>query len=181
MVMPFHKVNVPTGTKFARLVEDGAVYAELIKKAQRPLLIVGPRCLRESLDGKLLLDWAIEIAQTAGIPICATAHTKKGLLERGIPPECSYDIIEILNSLKNDRWRGVKGEGNHDLVVLIGSRSDLASAGLSTLKHYASHLKTMTVDKYYYPNADYSSPNFIKDKKWVEFLRAMIDNLAQNP
>jgi acetyl-CoA decarbonylase/synthase complex subunit epsilon len=180
MIMPYHKVNVPTGTRTARIIEDGAQYAVLIKKAQRPLLIVGPRCLTEALDEKPLLDWALAISRTAGIPICATAHTKKGFLERGYSPESSYDVVEILNSLKNPNWKGVRGEGNHDLVIFLGIRTDLASAGLSTLKHYAPHLKTMTLCRYYFPNADYSMPNFPKEKKWLEFLNAMIDNLAQN-
>ena len=177
MAMPYHKVNVPTGIKMARIIEDGGQYAELIKKAQRPLLIVGPRCLADSLDEKLLLDWAITIARDAGMPICATAHTKKALLERGYTPESSYDFIEILNALKNPDWKGVKGEGNHDLVLFIGIRSDLASAGLSTLKHYAPHLKTMTLDRYYFPNSNYSMPNFPKDPKWLEFMNALINNL----
>ena len=56
MPMPYHKVNVPTGTKMARVIEDGGQYADLIKKAQRPLLIVGARCLTDLLDEKLLLD-----------------------------------------------------------------------------------------------------------------------------
>ena len=181
MVMPFHRVNVPTGTKIASIVEDGEQYAALIKKAKRPLLIVGPRCLVNILDGKPLIDWAITIARAAGMPICATAHTKKALLEKGYNPESSYDFVEILNALKNPDWKGVKGEGNHDLVLLLGIRTDLASAGLSTLKHYAPHLKTMTLCRYYFPNSDYSMPNFRKEDKWLEFLNAMIQNLNQKP
>jgi acetyl-CoA decarbonylase/synthase complex subunit epsilon len=177
MAMPYHKVNVPTGTKLARIIEDGAQYAELIKKAKRPLLIVGPRCLTDSLEEKLLLDWAISIARATGMPICATAHTKKMLLEKGYNPESSYDIIEILNALKNPEWKGVKGEGNHDLVLFLGIRSDLASAGLSTLKHYAPHLKTMTLCRYYFPNSNYSMPNLPKEAKWLEFMNALINNL----
>ena len=179
MAMPYHKVNVPTGTKVARIIEDGGQYADLIEKAQRPLLIVGPRCLTESLDGRLLLDWAVEIAKTTGMPICATAHTKKAFIERGYTPDSSYDIIEILNALKNPDWKGVKGEGNHDLVLFFGIRTDLASAGLSTLKHYAPHLKTMTLCRYYFPNSDYSMPNFPKEHKWLEFMNALIQSLNQ--
>lgn len=174
---PFHAVNVFTGIKAARTVKDGADYAELIKKAKRSLLVVGPRCLNGSLGGKSLLDWALEISGAADIPICATAHTQKDLLEKGYTPECSYDIIEILSSLKNPEWQGVKGEGNHDLVLFFGIRTDLANAGLSTLKHYAPHLKTMTLDNYYFPQANYSMPNILKEKKWQEFLDKMIEKL----
>lgn len=177
MTMPYHKVNILTGSKGARVIEDGAKYAELVKKSERPLLILGPRVLEETLDGRPLIDWALEVADAGGIPICATAHTKKALLDKGHTPACSYDLMEILNSLKTPGWAGVKGEGPHDLVLFFGVRTDLAAAGLSTLKHYAPHLKTLTLCKYYFPNADYSMPNFLKEKKWQEFLSTMIANL----
>ncbi len=76
MVLPLHRVNVLTGTKAARVIEDAEEYASLIQRAKRPLLVLGPRLLESSLDGKLLLEYALEIAKTANIPICATAHVR---------------------------------------------------------------------------------------------------------
>ena len=87
--LPYHRVNVLTGTKAARVIEDPAEYALLIKKATRPLLVVGPRALTMSLDSKPVIDYAIEIARTLNIPICATAHTRKKLAESGIEPASS--------------------------------------------------------------------------------------------
>ncbi|MEJ2740888.1 MAG: carbon monoxide dehydrogenase beta subunit family protein, partial [Dehalococcoidia bacterium] len=72
----------------------------------------------------------------------------------------------------------VKGEGNHDLVLFLGIRTDLATQGLSTLKHFAPHLKTMTLCKYYYPHASYSLTNYRKDDKWKEFLDTLIEKLS---
>jgi acetyl-CoA decarbonylase/synthase complex subunit epsilon len=186
--LPYHRVNVLTGTKSARLIEDPAEYAHLIKRAQRPLLVLGSWALSMHLDGsfqslfghfsgKPLIEYAVEIAKTLNIPICATGHTKKKLLELGVEPASSYDIIEILNHLKDPAWKGVKKEGNHDLVMFLGFRPDLAEQGLSTLKHYAPHLKTMTLCKFYYPHASYSLPNFKKDDQWKEFLDNLITNL----
>ncbi len=177
ITLPYHHVNTLTGTKAARLIEEPGEYAHLIKRAKRPLLVIGPRTLTMSLDGRLLLEYAIDIAKALNIPICATAHTKKKLLELGVEPDSSYDIIEILNHLKDPGWQGVKKEGNHDLVMFLGIRTDLGEQGLSTLKHFAPHLKTMTLCKYFYPNASYSLPNFRKDDKWKEFLETMIANL----
>jgi acetyl-CoA decarbonylase/synthase complex subunit epsilon len=186
--LPYHRVNVLTGTKTAKLIEDPAECAHLIKRAQRPLLVLGSWSLTIHLDGayqslfghfsgKPLIDFGVEIAKTLNIPICATAHTKKKLLELGVEPASSYDIIEIINHLKDPGWKGVKKEGNHDLVIFLGFRTDLAEQGLSTLKHYAPHLKTMTLCKYYYPHASYSLPNFRKDEQWKEFLENLITNL----
>jgi CO dehydrogenase/acetyl-CoA synthase epsilon subunit len=61
----------------------------------------------------------------------------------------------------------------------VGHTPDLAEQGLSTLKHHARHLKTMTLCKYYYPHASYSLPN-LKDGKWKEFLESLITNLKEN-
>jgi acetyl-CoA decarbonylase/synthase complex subunit epsilon len=178
-VLPYHSVNTMTGTKFARLIEDPEEYALYIKKASRPLLVIGSWALKVPIGDKLVIDYAVEIARTLDIPICATAHTAKKLREMGVEPDSTLDIIEILNHLKDPDWKGVRGKGNHDLVMFFGFRTDLGEQGLSTLKHYAPHLKTMTLCKYYYPNASYSLPNFRKDDKWKEFLDTMITHLKQ--
>ena len=176
--LPYHRVNVLTGTKAARVIEDPAEYGLLIRKAARPLLVVGARALTISLDGRSLIEYVADIAGTLRIPVCATATTRKKLVETGVEPASSYDLVEIINHLKDPQWAGVKKEGNHDLVIFIGVRTDLAEQGLSTLKHYARHLRTMTLCKYYYPNASYSLPN-LRDGKWKEFLDTLIANLKE--
>jgi anaerobic carbon-monoxide dehydrogenase, CODH/ACS complex subunit epsilon len=177
--LPYHRVNVLTGTKTARMMEDPAEFSLLIKKAARPLLVVGSRALTMSLAGRPLIEYIADMAKALNIPVCATAHTRKKLVESGVEPASSYDLVEIINHLKDPQWGGVKKEGNHDLVMFIGVRTDLAEQGLSTLKHYGRHLRTMTLCKYYYPNASYSLPN-LKDEKWREFLDALISNLKES-
>jgi len=180
MVIPFHRVNVLTGIKSARLIEDASEYANLIQKAKRPLLVLGPLLSEWSLDGKLLIEYTLEIAKIANIPICATDIVKRKMVELGTKPDSVYDAVEIVNALKDPDWRGVKKEGNHDLVIFFGIRSDLEEQCLSVLKHFAfTHLKTMTLDKYYFPHANYSLPNFRKDKQWKAFLESLIDELKK--
>ena len=174
--LPYHHVNVLTGLKSARIIEDPIEYASLIKRAKRPLLVVGPNVLKESLGGKPVIEWVLLVAKALSMPVVATAHTKKKMLELGAPPASSLDIIEIVNHLKDPAWPGLKKEGNHDLVVFIGVRTDLAAAGLSTLKHFAPHLKTLTLDKYVFPHASYSMPN-LKDAQWQEFMEKLIAEL----
>ena len=179
MTLPLHRVNVLTGIKAARVIEDAEEYAHLIKRAKRPLLVLGPRLLEWSLDGKLLLEYALEIAKTVNIPICATAHVKGKMVEMGVKPESVYDAVEIVNHLKDPEWQGVRKEGNHDLVIFFGIRTDLGEQALSTLKHFAPHLRTMTLCKFVFPNADYSLPNFRKDEQWKAFLESLISNLRK--
>jgi len=177
--LPYHRVNVLTGTKSGRVIEDAAEYAQLIKRAKRPLLVLGSWTLTMALDGKLLIEYAVNIAKAIDIPVCATAHTKKELLELELQPASSYDTTEIINFLKDPDWQGVRKEGNHDLVMFLGLRTDFATQALSTLKHFAPHLKTMTLCKYYYPHANYSLPNYRKDQQWQEFLDSLITELKE--
>ena len=179
MVLPLHRVNVMTGIKAAKIIDDAEEYANLIKKAKRPLLVIGPQALRIALDGKLLLEYLLELSKAADIPICATAHVKGKMVELGAQPDSVYDAVEIVNALKNPEWQGVRKEGNHDLVLFCGFRTDLGSQGLSTLKHFAPHLKTMTLCKYVYSNADYSLPNYRKDEQWKTFLQDLISKLKE--
>ena len=178
-VIPRHRVNVLSGIKSARLIEDSTEYANLIKKAKRPLLVIGPLLLESSPDRKLLLEYALEIAKVVNIPICATAQTRGKIVELGIKPDCVYDTVEIVNALKDPEWQGVRKEGNHDLVIFFGIRSDLGNQSLSTLKHFAPHLKTMTLCRQSFPHANYSLPNFKKDAKWLEFLENLIADLKK--
>lgn len=176
-ILPFHRVNTLTGTRTARVVEDPKEIAKQIKRAKRPLLVIGPLLTKITLGEKLLIEYAIEIAKAGSIPICATATTKAKLLEYGVKPESVYDVVEIVNALKDPNWKGVKGEGNHDLVLFFGIRTDLANQGLSTLKHFAPHLSTITLCKFYHPHADYSLPNVRKDEQWKGILDGLIENL----
>jgi acetyl-CoA decarbonylase/synthase complex subunit epsilon len=177
MSLPLHKVNVLTGTKSAKEIDNAEEYVALIKKAKNPLMVMGPKLVDGTLGDKPLIDYALEIAQAANAPICATANVKAKLVEKEVTPDSEFDTMEILNALKKADWKGVKGEGNHDLVLFFGIRTDMANQGLSVLKHFAPHVKTMTLCKYVFPNADYSLPNIRKDEKWKEFLEGLISAL----
>lgn len=178
-ILPLHRVNVLTGTRTARMVEDPAEFAKQILKAQRPLLVLGPKVMKITLGERLLIEYALEIAKARNIPTCATATVKSKMVELGVTPDCVYDIVEIIHALKDPEWKGVRKEGNHDLVLFLGFRTDLGNQGLSVLKHFAPHLKTMTLCKYYYPHADFSLPNIRKDEQWKAFLEGLIENLKK--
>lgn len=179
MSLPYHYVNVLTGTKSCKVLEDASEVAGLIKKANRPLLVIGPLCASLELEGCCLMEFGARIAQAGKLPVVATANTRKKLLELGVTPDSTYDIVEIINHLKKPDWKGVKGEGNHDLVIFLGIRADLANQGLSTLKHFAPHLKTLTLCKFLHPHATYSLPN-LKDDKWKNILESVINIFTEN-
>jgi acetyl-CoA decarbonylase/synthase complex subunit epsilon len=179
MVTPFHTVNVLTGVKSAMVLDSATEYAALVKQANRPLLVLGPKLLDESLGGRLLLEYALDIAKAGNMPICATAHVKGKMMQLGVKPDSEYDAVEIVNRLKDPRWLGVNKEGNHDLVLFFGFRTDLGNQSLSVLKHFAPHLRTITLCKYFFPNADYSLPNIRKDEDWQKFLEEFTSSLKE--
>lgn len=138
----------------------------MFQKAKRPLFVVGPYAKNEPLRGHVK-----DIAETWDLSIVTTADTFKSFNENGIKSD-SYGIVEIANLLKDPEWKGIDGEGQYDLVLFIGCIYYIASQGLSTLKHFAPHLKTLTICKYFHSNADASFPN-MKDEEWEIYLEKM--------
>ncbi len=100
-------------------------------------MVIGPRAVEHTIGHRLHLEYCLDLAKLVKIPICATAHVKKKMLEFGTTPDSVYDIIEIIHRLKFHDWKGVKKEGKQDLVIFSGVRCGLAEQGLSTLKHFA--------------------------------------------
>jgi len=155
------------------------VFAAMIKRSKNPLLIVGGYMYME-LAGRPLVDYAIEIARGAGCPIVATAHTLKLFLERGFPA-VYMSMVDIVNRLQDPSFTVDPSRAPpHDLVMFLGVRYELASQGLSTLKHFAPHLRTLTLCKWYHPNADWSFPN-VKDEEWRKLLEGLAQALSQPP
>lgn len=157
--------TVIAGPKQALLVTPETAKM-MIKKAKRPLMVVGPIAANEPL-----IDYTLAIAEKWELPLVTTGDAFKAFNERGIETK-PHGIVEIVNLLKDPEWQGIKGEGQHDLVIFIGCIYYIASQGLSTLKHFAPHLKTLTLCKYFHSNADASFPN-MKDDEWFKYLEKM--------
>ena len=157
--------TVIAGPKQALLVTPKTAKM-MIKRAKRPLFVVGPIIKEDPL-----LKLTIDIAKNWNIPIVTTGDAYKTLRDRDLDSN-PYGIVEITNLLKDPEWKGVNGEGQHDLVMFIGCIYYIASQGLSTLKHFAPHLKTLTICKFFHSNADASFPN-MKDEEWSIYLEKM--------
>ncbi|KZX15492.1 acetyl-CoA decarbonylase/synthase complex subunit epsilon [Methanobrevibacter cuticularis] len=157
--------TVIAGPKQALLVTPETAKL-MLQKAKRPLFVVGPYAKDEPL-----MSHVVDISKEWNLPIVTTADTYKKFNDNEIETD-SYGIVEITNLLKDPEWKGVKGEGQHDLAIFVGCIYYIASQGLSTLKHFAPHLKTLTICKYFHSNADASFPN-MKDKEWYAYLEKL--------
>lgn len=171
---PWETANVP-GPRRAELLTP-AIAARMIREAKRPLFIVGSLALETELKGKSLIEYAIEIARESKMPLVAVSHTLKAFLERGYRPDASMPVINIIDRLRDPHWEGLKGEGQHDLVVFLGVLYYLGSQGLSTLKHFAPWLKTITLCRFFHPNAALSFPN-MSEEEWGDYLERLIVRL----
>lgn len=140
-VVPWEKGNI-FGPKTAT-ASKGDVVGRLIKSAKRPLMIVGAKILDEQVGGKPLLGYVVELSKSAEIPIVATAHTLKYLVENGLKSPMLMGIVEITDRLRDSKW-SLDGKGPHDLVILAGITYQLQSQMLSTLKHFAAHQDDIT-------------------------------------
>jgi acetyl-CoA decarbonylase/synthase complex subunit epsilon len=172
-VTPWEIGNI-FGPKTA-MASKGEVVGRLIKAAKRPLIVVGAKTLEEELGGKTLLSYVVELSKSGGIPVVATAHTLKPLLESSLQPAAAMGMVEITDRLRDQDW-SLDGKGPHDLAIFVGITYQLQSQMLSTLKHFATHLKTVSLDRYYHPNADFSFPN-LDEKIWIQNLDKVVGTL----
>lgn len=164
------------GPKQANIAKPETVI-RMLMKAKRPLLIIGPviTCAEDddatSTQESELRSLCIKTAETWDVPVVTVGNAFQKFHQEGFETE-PMGLIEIVNLLKDPEWEGIRGEGQHDLVIFIGVTYYMAAQGLSTLKHFASHLKTVTLCKYFHSNADASFPN-MSDKKWIKYLEKL--------
>lgn len=152
------------------------IAAKLIQAAKKPLLAAGSLALETKVGDGLLIDVIAKLGEN-GIPVVATAHTLKGFLERGFDPAASMGIVDLTNRLTDPDW-GVDGKDPHDIIVFSGVQYSLLSQMLSTLKHFATNLRTISLDRFFQPNADWSFPN-LKEEEWEKEILIVVKTLSK--
>lgn len=173
IVAPWQMGNIP-GPKRAMPLK-GEIAVKLIQEAKRPLLAIGSLALETKVGDELLVDLIAKL--DGNIPVVTTAHVLKGLLERGSNPAASIGVVDLTNRLTDQTW-GVDGKGPHDLAIFLGIPYPLQSQMLSTLKHFATNLRTISLDRFFQPNADWSFPN-LGEEEWGEEILKVLENLAE--
>jgi acetyl-CoA decarbonylase/synthase complex subunit epsilon len=151
------------------------VIAKSIWESKRPLFIAGS-LLEELTFDKPAIDYAIELINLTKMPLVSVGKIAKNFLERGVKPEAIMPLVSIIDRLKDPEWKGVKGKGQHDLVIFFGIEPTVASQVLSTLKHFAPNLNTATLCPIYYPMADMpliSPPYMPHGERLAELIRIL--------
>lgn len=165
------------GPKKASLIIKPDIADAMIRRAKRPIMIVGHGILEYEVEGRKLIDCLIELSKRGKIPVVATASTNREFLNRGFSPAALMPAVDIANRLTDNQWKGLDGKDSYDLAIFAGLPYYMEWTILSGLKHFAPHVKTMTLDCVYQPNASWSFPNStIKD--WAANLTCIVANLG---
>jgi acetyl-CoA decarbonylase/synthase complex subunit epsilon len=159
-------------TKKANPIQKPEVAVAMIKRALRPILIVGSNITERWMEGKPAIDFIIELAKASKVPVVATAHMVSEFLKRGYEPAGFMSAMDIGNRLVDPEWQGLDGKGHPDLALFVGLPYYMESLILSGLKHFAPELKTMTLDNMYQAHASWSYPNATLEE-WANNLKVM--------
>ncbi|MFQ6127198.1 MAG: CO dehydrogenase/acetyl-CoA synthase complex subunit epsilon, partial [Candidatus Heimdallarchaeota archaeon] len=139
--------------------------AKLIQVAKRPLLVAGSLTLETKVGDGTLIDFVIELGKL-GIPVVATTPALKGFLKSEFNPSAFMGLSDLINRLTDPTW-SLDDNGAHDLVIFLGIRYSILSQMLSTLKNFTQNPRTMSLNGFFQPNADWSFPN-MKEEEWEE-------------
>ena len=167
-----------SSTKKANPITKPEVAVAMIKKAQRPILIVGSNATERWMEGKELIDYLIDFARASKIQVVATAHMVGEFLKRGYEPAGFMSAMDIGNRLVDAEWQGIDGKGHPDLALFVGLPFYMEGLILSGLMHFAPELRTITLDNMYHPHASWSFPNGTLED-WANNLKVMTSKFEE--
>jgi acetyl-CoA decarbonylase/synthase complex subunit epsilon len=167
------------GPKKALLIMKPEVVVAMIKRAKRPVLVVGHLAIEIDSEAGKMIDYAIRLNKATGIPVVATAHTIREFVKQGFQPASQMSAMDIGNRLKDPSWNGLDGKGPYDVALFMGLPYYMEFVILSGLKHFSTNLKTISLDRYYNPHATWSFPN-LKVKEWNQSFEVIINKLGGN-
>jgi len=168
---PWQCAEIAT-TKKANPIQKPEIAVAMIKRAQRPILIVGSNVTERWMEGKQAIEYIIEFANASKVPVVATAHMVGEFIKRGYTPAAFWNAMEISQRVGDPTWMGLDGKGHPDLVIYVGMPYYMEALILSGLKHFAPDLKTMTIDNMYHVHASWSFPNASLEE-WASNLKVM--------
>ena len=175
MAEPWQRAEI-AATFRAAVIRDSAQVVELIGRAKSPVLIVGHESLITEGEGKQPIEYAIAISKKFNIPIVATAQTVGEFLNRGVQSVTSMSAMDIGNRLADPKWTLPSGS-RPDLAIFLGITYIIEWNVISGLKHFAPHIKTLSLDRFHQPHANFSFPN-LTPKIWHQKMEEIVGGLV---
>jgi len=149
----------------------------LLKAAKRPLIVVGAHATKPSVGLPDLTDYVLRLAGVMKAQVAASPAIQSQFNNSGKTQVFGLGLEDLINRLKDKQWKGFDGKGAYDYVLSIGGVYYFESQMLATLKHFAPHIRTVSLDRFYQPNATFSFPSMDIDK-WRDGLSMMIEELG---
>ncbi len=162
-----------SGPKKAAVISRPEIIDAMVKRSKHPVMIIGHLASEIVLNDKTMIDYLIDLGKSRDIPIIATGDTNRALICRGYTQATIMPAVEAGHRLSDREWKGLDGTGPYDLAIFAGLPYYMEWTILSGLKHFAPHVKTMSLDNAYQPNASYSFTN-ISNREWLEIIKAII-------
>ena len=166
------------GPKHAKVFPNPTVAAAMIKRAKRPLLVIGSNAPDTETEDGDLIDYAIKIGKKGKITLASTGHLIGEFMKRGAENVYSIPFMNLGDRLRDTDWKGFDGEGQYDLVVFAGSQYYFEWLVLSGLKNFAQNLRTISLGNLYQPNASWSMGT-VDHKAWIGMLNEIAENIVQ--
>ncbi|MHA2601868.1 MAG: CO dehydrogenase/acetyl-CoA synthase complex subunit epsilon [Candidatus Thorarchaeota archaeon SMTZ1-83] len=154
-------------TKAAQLKRD-------LGKMKKPLLIVGSEAVNMEHGKGDMIDYAIALSEAGKIPVVATGGAIKSFIEKGFEGAKSMGAMELAFYLQDETWKGPHEKGPHDMVLVYGIPYYMQWTMLSGIMNFGTHLRRITLGRYYQPHADWSIPN-MKEKQWHALLDEILE------
>jgi len=164
------------GPKKALLILKPEVIVAMVKRAKRPILIVGHLATETDSEYSKMIDYAIRMNKATEIPIVTTAHAINGFIKKGFHSAFWMSAMDIGNRLQDPSWNGLDGLGPYDLALFMGLPYYMEFVILSALKHFSVNLKTISLNRFYNPHASWSFPN-LSVKDWNESFKIILSKL----
>lgn len=165
------------GTKRALIISKPEVLGALLRKAKRPLIILGTNSVSGTPETDFLISAIKKLHDTRNIPVISTGHIMGDLIARGFTPSASLGSMEITDRLCDPSWKGLDGKGQYDLVFIAGFSYTLGGLILSGLKQGTSGMKIISLDPKYHPHATWSYSN-MKTETWKAEMEQFIQILT---
>jgi len=173
---PWQKAEI-AGPKKALLILKPEVVVAMMKRAKRPILIVGHLAAEDYSDDMKMIDFAVRMSKTAGIPVVATAHTISEFIKRDFHSAACMTAMDIGNRLTDPEWKGLDGMGSYDLALFMGLPYYMEFVILAGLKSFATNLRTISLDRFYDPHATWSFPN-LSVQDWNKNFEIILSKLG---
>lgn len=163
------------GPRQAAVVKKAEAAAAVIRRAKRPILVLGHRAGVIECNGGTMIDCLIGLARASGCTVVASGNASAALRKRDYTAHAAMPAVELGSRLTDPMWTGIDGKGTYDLVLLAGLPYPMAWTLLSALKHF-SPIQTLSLDPGYQPQATWSLSN-ISIADWAAFMHALNESL----